>query len=390
MCRILTRFLTFRSYQPAIHSIWSEQQFAANFVLIANNQILNGNEAVVGVSGKARAVAWAIRAIFEAWSATKQAEANGPLPPWLMPSSYFDTILKNCIPFFETWTKSTARWATVFHFLPNITNIEPWENKYQAVAMMLGVLVGRDDYKAIAEWVVQDTINWTKTVPAYPDPYYFTITTPAATWASGSPNTNFSGPPAGTPDTDFYSDLGTAFVAWATADPSSVTAAQLATLQTDASNGGVLIQTQPDYTNFSRGVCAFATYLNTLSARFRCRDAPKPLPRPHEQGHPWSRWRHWLCQRSLGLPAESERLNSRVYGAATAYLAAESWPHLTTKLSYQYCGKELSPHSTNDFGFASERDVDSDIDIRGLCCWIKDNHVRLSPALSGECPVPKR
>ena len=224
---------------------------------------MNGN-AVVGQSGGARAIAWEIRSVFEAWSATKQAEANGPLPSWLLPSSYFDTLLKNMVPYFELWTKSTARWAAVFHWLPLVNNVEHWENKYQAVAMMLGVLLGRTDYKAIAEWVVQDTINWLKTIPAFPDPYYFNTVTPAS-GLSG----NVYLPPSGTPDSDFYPDLGTAFMAWAQGDIAGkggqITQAGLDALMADPLNGGVLVETQNDYAgNYPRGVCAFATYLNTL------------------------------------------------------------------------------------------------------------------------------
>lgn len=258
-----------------------EQQFAANYALISNSQTMNGN-AVVGVAGGARAIAWEIRSVFEAWSATKHAEANGPLPPWLLQSSYFDTILKNCVPFLEQWTKSPAPWATVFHWLPLVCGVEPWENKYQAVAMMLGVLIGRTEYKAIAEWVVLDTVNWlngrTGAPPAFCDPYYFTPQTPASGLTG-----NVYLPPAGTPDSAFYPDLGTAFVAWAQADiagkGSTITQSQLDALMADPLNGGVLVEQQGDYTgNYPRGVCAFATYLNTLRL-IDMPDAPACLDR---------------------------------------------------------------------------------------------------------------
>jgi len=285
-----TSHLASLSYIPAISTgdpfHLEEQQFTANYALIGNSQTMNGN-AVVGVSGGARAIAWEIRSVFEAWAATKQAELNGPLPSWLLPSSDFDTILRNCVPFFEQWTKSTARWATVFHWLPLINDVEPWENKYQAVTMMLGVLLGRSDYKAIAEWVVQDQVNWvsgrTGAPPAFPDPYVYVTATPASGLTG-----NVYLPPAGTPDDDFYPDLGTAFIAWATdqiarnvgaGNNGSINQAEFNALLADPLNGGNLIETQGDYAgNYPRGVLAFATYLDALGL-ISMPDAPACLDR---------------------------------------------------------------------------------------------------------------
>ena len=256
-----------------------EQQFAANYVLIANNNGFNGN-AVIGISGGARAVAWAIRTIFEAWSATKLGETYGPLPSWLMPSSYYDTLLKNMVPFFEQWTKSDSPSCKIFHFMPNTTgNIEPWENKYQATAFMLGVLVGRADYKEICEWVVQGCVDWisgrTGAPPAFPDPYYFFI-------GPGLVHDGTTVPNPATPASAFFPDLGTAFVAWAENDVAGkggqISQAQLDALKADPLNGGILIQTQDDYVNYPRGVCALATYLNTLGL-ISMPDAPACLVR---------------------------------------------------------------------------------------------------------------
>ncbi len=69
-------------------------QFIANFCIIANQQTYNGI-AVVATAGGTRTMAWPFGTVVKAWRATVEAEKNGPLPAWLMPSSYWDTILTN-------------------------------------------------------------------------------------------------------------------------------------------------------------------------------------------------------------------------------------------------------------------------------------------------------
>jgi hypothetical protein len=275
-----------------------EQQFAATYALISNNNGFNGN-AVVGTSGGTRAMAWALRAIFEAWVATKQAEANGPLPEWLMPSSYFDAILKNHIPFLNQWVKSRSIACTLYHCIPDLKGAPAWVGKYMAVVLLFGVLLGRSDFKEACEWMVQESIDKvngrTGAPPAFPDPYYFII---GPTLQHLDP-AQYPGPTY--PDSLYFPDLGTAFVGWAQNDMASkggqITASQLAALQADPLNGGVLIQTQDDYVNYVRGVCAAATYLNALGL-ILMPDAPACLDRMNKyvqglhggRGYAVARW----------------------------------------------------------------------------------------------------
>ena len=240
-------------------------QFIANFCIIANQQTYNGI-AVVATAGGTRSMAWPFGTVVKAWRATVEAEKNGPLPAWLMPSSYWDTILTNTRIFFEQWSNAPTRSAKVFHFIPGTGAQEPWQGKFFAVEALVAVILGRADYKAFAEWCAQDTISWVKTVPAFCDPYYFYCYVPGVPL---DPNHTYFDT-TNVPDSFVYPDVGTAFVAWAMLDMkgggTNFTADTLNALLVDPFNGGVSIQSNGDYVNYTRGVAAMAAYSHSLGA----------------------------------------------------------------------------------------------------------------------------
>lgn len=243
-----------------------ELQFTAMFCLIINNQAFNG-KSVTGTSGGTRSMAWAQGAVFKARCATREAEKNGTLPPWLLTLSMFDELLANDKAFYENWTLGTSLGCTVFHFIPGSGAQEPWQGNFMGVEMLMGVIQGNSQFKQIAEWAAMDAINWAKSVPAFCDPYYYRCFIPSTTLDQNGTFTTKEK----APDDLFYPDIGTSFVAWALGDIAAhpngggqLSAADLNKLLVDPLNGGTCVQQNGDYVNYRRGTVALAAYAHSL------------------------------------------------------------------------------------------------------------------------------
>ena len=114
-------------------------QYHANF-LVCTDSILSNGQGKAIPSGEYRGLAWAFRTLFMAHVATQDLEAIGPLPSYLLPSSYFKTLLDNALAYYSQCMTNPA--AQIFHVIVNgvPTSFAPWQCDYMLTALAFGVL----------------------------------------------------------------------------------------------------------------------------------------------------------------------------------------------------------------------------------------------------------
>lgn len=215
-------------------------QYHANFMVLADA----ANSDKLGKatpSGEYRGIAWAFRTLFMAHVATQDAEAAGPLPDYLMPSSYFKALLDNALAYYgQAITDTTTPGRQTFRVvLPMIANWAPWEHEYMMQALAFGVLTGHADWAPLFMWALNQVIDRFSGNSGWPPAwfgYYLDCTQP--NWAA-------------------------AFTALQANNFGSVspTAAQIAALAADPFNGGAAMEGAESF-QATQAVLAMAQYLD--------------------------------------------------------------------------------------------------------------------------------
>jgi len=214
-------------------------QFHANFMVLTN-ATLSGQQGKATITGEYRGISWGLRTLFMAHIATADAESLGPLPSYLLPSSYFKTLLDQQLAYYGAAITSTG-WQQTFHLVSPQTPFAPWQCDYMLSALGFGVLTGHSDWAPLYLWALNNAIDRLSGTSGYPPgwggAYYLDAT--QNSWAA-------------------------AFAALQTNNQGSTapTAAQVAALTADPFNGGVAMQGQ-QYLMTTRSIMVHAQYLDS-------------------------------------------------------------------------------------------------------------------------------
>ncbi len=219
---------------------------------------------------------WAgLRNLLMAWRATQLVEANGTLPGWLRPSSYFKGILDQNYSDFNYWFFDPASGARggkgdYFSTGPEMNAIGCWQQEFRTQVLCLATLFGCTNWASALDWSLLATKGRLDEMPCYPCPYYFSIT---SVWAY-----QCKGPDL--PEWDTIKDhyLTNWYDAYAQLNamdgPAQLPDATWATISADPTNGGKFVTAygsggtaiqDPNYVWLVRESLAFAVYVGKSS-----------------------------------------------------------------------------------------------------------------------------
>lgn len=148
-------------------------QFSANYCLLANAYESNAKGAII-YSGQERGVAWSLREVFMARVATKDAETSGQLPRSCHPSSYWQKLLDQSLPYYTRYVTDPAN--QVFKIVGAKNVFAPWQQDYLLTALAFGLLTGHSNWTSIYLFALGNAIDRTSGKSGYPvgwgGPYY--------------------------------------------------------------------------------------------------------------------------------------------------------------------------------------------------------------------------
>lgn len=236
-------------------------QHAGQYSMIIDAANCSPAKGAVISQGQTRVVAWGFRCLFEAHTATLDAEVLGILPADLHPSSYWKTLLDKNLAFYLPQISDPTR--QIFRQLGPRDRFGPWQQDYLLTALAFGILTGHADWLPIYMWCLGASVQRNKggsyLQDCYPTGWGTAYYLNAYEWAID--------PITGNPDLNKYDyskplNWWTSFL-YIQQDPSSTppTQAQITTLQTNPTNGGVAMQGN-EYNMTNRAVLVMADTLD--------------------------------------------------------------------------------------------------------------------------------
>ncbi len=266
-------------------------QHEANFVMMGD-----GKKNAAGIplfSGEYRGIAWAIRTVAMAHTATRELEkrcleSGTPFPDYLLPSSYFKTLLDaNLVEFMKTMN-STDPTVQCFRTILPMPRFGPWQHEYMMLALAYLVLSGHPEWEPLYRWCLGNVIartNGNMTPPGgypvgYGGAYYLNTVRGQGQGWDGNRGRKDPSVPASPSDplTLPPSDWGKKYVSWAESfedmqlhggdpwegSPSGITTAQYDKLLTDVYNSanGYRPYAGREYLQNTHSNLAAAAYLN--------------------------------------------------------------------------------------------------------------------------------
>jgi hypothetical protein len=224
-------------------------QYAANFMLL-NDNALSRKQGKAVLHGEYRGLAWAFGMLFKAWFATKDAEARGPLPAFLHPSSYWQTLIDQSADYYLS--QMTGHPYETFSLMCKMGRYSPWMHDYLCTTMGLGALMGQPKAATIFNKIIKNNVDRASGKSGYPyaymNPYRMNTSQPAVPGKDG----DLKQPPLDWPGA-FKSFIGDY--------EAPITQADYDRIIVDQSNGGV--QLRPSgYINEFRSAMAMADYLD--------------------------------------------------------------------------------------------------------------------------------
>lgn len=224
-------------------------QYAANFMLLNDNAISVKQKKAV-LHGEYRGLAWAFGLLFKAWFATKDAESRGPLPAFLHPSSYWQTLIDQSADYYLSLM--TGPLFDKFSLMVPQGHYSPWMHDYLCTTMGLGALMGQPKAALIFNKIIKNNIDRASGESGYP--WSATTSYRLSTCEPGADGKgDLKNPP--------LADWSAVFKARLVDPEAKITQAKYDQLLADPSNGGVPI-TGGYYINESRAVFAMADYLD--------------------------------------------------------------------------------------------------------------------------------
>ena len=221
---------------------------------------------------------WSLRTLAMCLKATELAEADGPLPSWLMPSSYYRTLLQNQIDQFTSlFVNNPTLAGTYFSAGPELNTAQGWQPDFGNIVLETAVWMGFTELLAIAKWKIKNTIGRITAFPAFPSLYQGAL-------CPAFPGRQIKGPdqPNQPLASDYDPDWATVYEHTAArTDIGDLTPAVWARLKADPTNGGVMLQANDDYYNNARSALALAV----VNGNTDC-VAPLAVADRYMAGHP--------------------------------------------------------------------------------------------------------
>lgn len=201
-------------------------QYAANFCLLCD--AVKSTKTAAIISGELRGIAWALRELFMASAATQDAEARGPLPQGLHPSSYFKRLLDNSLAYYSPIMNNPN--AQVFRVFVGLGKFSIQQMAYMLNVLAFGVLTGHSNWTPFYLWCLGNAVALTSGKSGYPPGFGTPV------WACQNKNNNGNSPHF-TSWAELYDDIFT------TTEPETrnpnFTQAVYDKLKADPLNGGV-------------------------------------------------------------------------------------------------------------------------------------------------------
>jgi hypothetical protein len=113
-----------------------------------------------------REIAWGLRLIFEAHTATKDAEALGILPADLHPSSYFKGLLDNNLAYYGPMMNDPDR--QTFRLIGPTPRVAHWQCDYLLSVLEFAVLTGHSDWTQLFLWALGNIVARTNGTSGWP------------------------------------------------------------------------------------------------------------------------------------------------------------------------------------------------------------------------------
>lgn len=172
--------LSYVIFQATHHPAFLEDmQYAANFMFI-NDAYNSSRQGKPILHGEYRGWSWGLRNLFQAHTATKDAEALGILPATCKPSSYFKALLDNQLAFVTAQINPADHGQQTFRLVigPSGGRFAPWQQDYMISALGHGILTGHSDWVSIYLFALGSAYERMANIPGgYPpgfgDGYYF-------------------------------------------------------------------------------------------------------------------------------------------------------------------------------------------------------------------------
>gem|GEM_PF-5296856 len=144
-------------------------QYQANFMRLCDAAKSTPAKSIV--SGEMRGVAWCWRHMFMAHIATKDFEAKCiadgvPFPDFLMPSSYFKTLIDNDFGFYSKFITDPSN--QVFRLPTGPGTFAPWQVDYVLLALAFGVLTGHSEWAPMFLWALKNAVDRAIGTRGYP------------------------------------------------------------------------------------------------------------------------------------------------------------------------------------------------------------------------------
>ena len=229
-------------------------QFSANFCVLTDAEKSRPTGAII--SGEQRGIAWALRELFMAHIATKDAEAAGRLPLSCHPSAYWQALLDQARVYYDRYRTNPNN--QIFKLFAMDGRFGPWQQDYCLTALAFGLLTGHSEWEPIYLFALGNAIARTDGKSGYPPGWggaYYLNTYEWSKKPDGSWNQeayDFSKP------LDWHSTF--LFQQNDLSGP-RLTQDEIDTLKSDPLNGGTAM-TGSEYLMTTRAVLVMADYLD--------------------------------------------------------------------------------------------------------------------------------
>jgi hypothetical protein len=227
-------------------------QHEANWILFTD---IGGTDPLLrphcGVS-EMRGSAWTLRQVTLAYIATKDREKRGPLPSFLLPSSYWQGILDRSLTFWMSRVNDPGEQYYRLLTMGRADTFAPWQANYVLTVLAYMVLIGLFEWQPVYLWCLKNAIDRASGHSGYPPgwgtAYYLRI----LPYKEGTTQPDFNAP---------YLTWEESFATLINQPEGGCSQEQYDALMADPHNGGVAMQGQ-EYNVNMRQVLVQAQYLD--------------------------------------------------------------------------------------------------------------------------------
>jgi len=212
-------------------------------------------------AGQTRSLAWAMRSALLAWKCTQLAEQEGPLPDYLLPSSYWDAILEQQRQWFVKYFQNDPAIQT-FRMHPSEAGPAQWQQNYWLIVLALFAM-WRPEWRDYYLWALKPLLMFTSGKYGWPQACPVPYRVDLGPNFKDDEGLNFlSGR-----GSEFFGTMKEVWDNFAQqvisgANTHNMTAAQIQALQADPANGGAFLNWDGYGPLSSRAALACAVHLD--------------------------------------------------------------------------------------------------------------------------------